>query len=323
MKAHHAEPMIRPITTSGEYTTERPRAIDDVHHRAVLHKGIWLHVLTADNWLLLIRRSASMVTCPGGLSIVGEHSTADETDEHCVRRAVTEELPAFRSSAGSELMHPLRPIPRWFLYDYPDGTRRDRSLISEWLFRLELNSSVANAQLRKPLRTGAGAHAEVEASEMRFVPIAEYASRLVDAPQTFCAPGLLPASLIDSVSDICLLLRGAHGSLPVGCSALLARRRHSGIASALLEEYEAKHVVSDPLLSCAGRKRPAQHAAKRLISKFNCSGGFLLAGDVEPPPPGFLSSETLPENLGATAIILTLAFLGFRWLNRFMKEVLI
>ena len=317
----HAE-LIRPITsTSGEYTTERPRPIDEVHRRAVLHKGIWLHVLTADNCLLLIRRSSSMITCPGGLSVVGEHSSTDETDEHCVRRAVTEELPAFRGF-GSELMHPLRPIPRWFLYDYPDGARRDRSLISEWLLRLPLNSSLANAQLDKRLWTGLGAHAEVEASEMRFVPIAEYASRLMDAPQTFCAPGLLPASLVDSVSDICLLLR-AHGPLPVGCSALMARRRHSGYASALLEEYDAKHVVSDPLLSCARRKRPAQHAAKRLISKFNCSGGFLLAGDVEPPPPGFLSSETLPENLGATAIILTLAFLGFRRLNRFMKEILI
>ena len=39
----------------------------------IMHKGIWLHVLTTDSALLLLRRAQTMVTCPGGLSLVGEH----------------------------------------------------------------------------------------------------------------------------------------------------------------------------------------------------------------------------------------------------------
>ena len=42
---------------------------------------------------------------------------------------------------------------------------------------------------------------------MRVVSIAEYARRLLHESHSFCAPGLLPAALVDSLADVCHILR--------------------------------------------------------------------------------------------------------------------
>ena len=141
---------IRPINAVGDYIDGRVD-IDDAHRRGVMHKGIWLHVLTSDNKLLLVRRSASMATCAGGLSVVGEHSWLGESDERCARRALREELSGLARAAASAAssLYPLRAVPRWFLYDYPDDVRRDRALVSEWLLSLSINGSEALALLQQ------------------------------------------------------------------------------------------------------------------------------------------------------------------------------
>jgi len=199
------EDQIRPINAAGDYIDGRV-GIEDAHRRAVMHKGVWLHVLTSDNHLLLLRRSSSMATCAGGLSIVGEHSWLGESDERCARRALREELPGLARAAASSAasLHPLRAVPRWFLYDYPDGLRHDRCLISEWLLSLGINGTHAQALLRQHAATS---QPSAEASDMRVVSIAEYARRLLHESHSFCAPGLLPAALVDSLADVCHVLR--------------------------------------------------------------------------------------------------------------------
>jgi len=230
------EDQIRPVNAAGDYIDGRV-GIDDAHRRGVMHKGVWLHVLTLDNHLLLLRRSSSMATCAGGLSIVGEHSWLGESDERCARRALREELPGLAARAAASAtasLHPLRAVPRWFLYDYPDDLRRDRALISEWLLTLSINGTQAQALLRQQ----AAEHAE--ASEMRFVSIAEYARRLLQESHSFCAPGLLPSALVDSVADVCHVLR-TKGPAPEGCGAVLAWRRHDrlrGAETALQEDFD-------------------------------------------------------------------------------------
>ena len=202
------EDQIRPINAAGDYIDGRV-GIEDAHRRAIMHKGVWLHVLTSDNHLLLLRRSSSMATCAGGLSIVGEHSWLGESDERCARRALREELPGLaRAAASSDAsLHPLRAVPRWFLYDYPDGLRHDRCLISEWLLSLGINGTHAQALLRQHAAPPTRGGARAEASEMRVVSIAEYARRLLHESHSFCAPGLLPAALVDSLADVCHVLR--------------------------------------------------------------------------------------------------------------------
>ena len=59
--------------------------IDLAHRTAVAHKGVWLHVVTSDGAVLVLRRSPTMATCPGRLSIIGEHHMRAETDEACAR----------------------------------------------------------------------------------------------------------------------------------------------------------------------------------------------------------------------------------------------
>ena len=240
------EDQIRPVNAAGDYIDGRV-GIDDAHRRGVMHKGVWLHVLTLDNHLLLLRRSPSMATCAGGLSIVGEHSWLGESDERCARRALREELPSLARAAASAAasLHPLRAVPRWFLYDYPDDLRRDRALISEWLLSLSINGTQAQALLRQQaaVPTPTGQHAE--ASEMRFVTIAEYARRLLQESHSFCAPGLLPSALVDSVADICHVLR-TKGPAPEGCGAVLAWRRHDrlrGAETALQEDFDQERTL--------------------------------------------------------------------------------
>ena len=231
------EDQIRPVNAAGDYIDGRV-GIDDAHRRGVMHKGVWLHVLTLDSHLLLLRRSSSMATCAGSLSIVGEHSWLGESDERCARRALREELPGLARAAASAAasLHPLRAVPRWFLYDYPDDLRRDRALVSEWLLSLSINGTQAQALLRQHAPTGQHA----EASEMRFVTIAEYARRLTEQSHSFCAPGLLPSALVDSVADVCHVLR-TKGPAPEGCGAVLAWRRHDrlrGAETALQEDFD-------------------------------------------------------------------------------------
>ena len=64
--------------------------------------------------------------------------------------------------------------------------------------------------------------------------------------------------------------------------------------TALQEEFEQEHAVPDPMLLCAGRRRPTPYAAKRLLQRRNCSEGPpLLPGWDAPAPRAAAGSRRL------------------------------
>lgn len=217
---------ILPTDVQGVFHGEGLVPIDAAHRSGVPHRGAWLHLLTLDGHLLLVRRSAQMATCPGTTSIIGEHHYGRESDEQCAHRAIREELPGIAALVGTPrlALSRLRPVSRWFLFDYPpraDGSRRyDRCLISEYVLQLRANASEALSLLT----AGRPEEHEHEASQMEFVPLGVVVRRLRRSPLQFCAPELLPAALLDSYGDLCSMLRSSgriHRTawpLPAGCS---------------------------------------------------------------------------------------------------------
>ena len=187
-----------------------------------------------------------MATCPDLLSIVGEHMSGREKEEHAARRGIREELPGFVSLMGTPALTltPLRPgrSSRWFLYDYPlsaDGVQRyDRCLMSEFVVRLPtMNSSHA----LKLLHAGREKELEHEASTIEFVPLNHVIRRLRRDPQSFCAPPLFPSALLDSYRDLCAVLRQEGASkvpIPTVCSTAA-----SSVSPAMPEVLDESLVV--------------------------------------------------------------------------------
>jgi 8-oxo-dGTP pyrophosphatase MutT (NUDIX family) len=122
-----------------------PRAgavpIDEAHRRGLIHAGAWLHV-TNGTHVLLLRRGADLVTCPGSWGLVGEHAAVeDETPEHTAVRAVVEELGAAAASSEAVLsLQQLTAHPVYYYRDYgpANGNRIDRQLT--YLWRVQLDS---------------------------------------------------------------------------------------------------------------------------------------------------------------------------------------
>jgi hypothetical protein len=110
---------ITPIGPDGAFLVGGSVPIETAHRTAMPHKGIWLHILSADAQLLLVRRAASMVPCGGQLAIIGEHHQGRESDDACAVRGLKAELPGLASlrRSGRLRLFPLLPEPRWFLFD--------------------------------------------------------------------------------------------------------------------------------------------------------------------------------------------------------------
>ena len=92
-----------------------------------------------------------------------------------------------------------------------------------------------------------------EPPEPAFLPLDQLLTELRMRPGGFCAAGLLPAALVDSIGDLCLQLgaRGARGA-PPGCAADHGWRwfhRLRGASSATLSDaYDPVNVAFDPAL---------------------------------------------------------------------------
>ena len=84
---------VQPIDGRGAYADGPLLSLEEVHSKGILHKALWLHVLSSDHQLLLVRQPARAATCAGRLSVVRSHHVRRESDEHCARRMMREELP--------------------------------------------------------------------------------------------------------------------------------------------------------------------------------------------------------------------------------------
>jgi len=225
--------LIAPISPAGLWLETAPLAIDLAHRTAVLHKGVWLFVVSADDMLLIAQRNAAMATCPGTLTVIGEHHNGRESDAACARRALREELPGLASLSSS--LFALRRAPRWFLYDYAplaDGiSRRDRCLISEYVVELRANASEALERVR--------VRGAPEAASVSFQSISEVRRMLRRRPERFCARELYPSCLLDSLADLVDTLGTRGRTIDHG-----ARRVDHGRAeAAMLEAFDPSRVV--------------------------------------------------------------------------------
>ena len=236
--------LLAPIDASGRWLPNTPFVpIDLAHRRGMLHRGVWLHVLSSEDELLLTKRSQRMKTCPGTLSIIGEHHSGRENDDDTAKRALHEELPGLaRRDNVVHSMLPLRPTPRWFLYDYPlgagDAVRRlDRCLVSEYVVRLLTNTSQSLALIH-------AAHEqeqEHESSDFYFQNLRTLWHQLNREPGSFCAPALLPSALLDTLSDLSRI-HGIRGAALINRSS---RRAGRVPAPALPEAYDVTRVVRE------------------------------------------------------------------------------
>lgn len=226
--------LVQPISPDGSWLTGPPLPIDYAHRRAALHRGVWLFVLTAAADVLVVQRSAQMVTCPSKLSVIGEHHLGREEDEDCAVRAMREELLLPSPAALGATLYRLRRMPRWFSFDYGGG-RYDHCLVSEFVLQLPHNRSAAAALLAR-------ASDEEAVSTRSLLPLRDFGARLRDDPGAFCAAPLFPSCLLDSVADLCERLRSdagrsRGGRAPEGCLGVPSVRRGARRSPACPVEY--------------------------------------------------------------------------------------
>ena len=240
--------LIAPVDTNGSFLTGPVVGIDAAHRSALLHRGVWLHVLSSDGALLLVRRSSTMKTCPNTLSIIGEHHSGRELDDDCAARALKEELPGLAPLWPT--FRRLRARPRWFLFDYAAagdrGARFDRCLITEYLVHLSLNQTAALTAIRG----SNGNEHELEATEHLFLPMHVVARMLRRAPDQFCAQEHLPHALLDTVADICFLI---HCGSPLG-----ARAAWRAAIPAMPETFDPSRVVRGAAALSGGVRQPGR-----------------------------------------------------------------
>ncbi|KAL3817475.1 hypothetical protein ACHAXA_001482 [Cyclostephanos tholiformis] len=66
--------------------------IDVAHRRGELHVGHVLFVMDVGGYVLFLKRSTNVVTCPDTWSVLGEHANIDESPHDAAMRGIAEEL---------------------------------------------------------------------------------------------------------------------------------------------------------------------------------------------------------------------------------------
>ena len=121
------------------------------------------------------------------------------------------------------------------------------------------------------LTAGVAAEHEHEASQMEFVPLGSVVRRLKRHPETFCAPELLPAALLDSYMDVCAWLRAEHTGSSVGIPSICSKPELAstgGAGPALPESLDMHRVVrglNRTSAAAAIRPSPNGHARVRRL----------------------------------------------------------
>ena len=212
------------------------------------HKGVWLHVLSHDEQLLLVRRAPTMATCAGKWSIIGEHHFTREVDDDCALRALRQELPGLASlhaSGGTPNLHASPPsaragsssiIHRRRLPPFhairrtppPPPQRRQRCRaarplppLSEFLVRVEANARRSTSSRRWPC-----ARARARGERVAFHPgLAPPGASSSTRPASFVRPS--PAACLRTLTRVCeLRARPAARRCadPAACSRTRTRR---------------------------------------------------------------------------------------------------
>jgi isopentenyldiphosphate isomerase len=112
-------------------------SIDVAHRKGLLHIGAILYVMDSNEQILLMKRSASVVTCPNTWSIVGEHSVVGEDANDLPLRALEEEL-GLIVSKDDVAIQTLTDYPLYYIRHYGarNDNRIDRQLTYLWLVKL-------------------------------------------------------------------------------------------------------------------------------------------------------------------------------------------
>ncbi|KAL7486926.1 hypothetical protein ACHAW6_012532 [Cyclotella cf. meneghiniana] len=112
-------------------------SIDAAHRNGLLHTGSILFVMDASGRFLLLKRSASVVTCPETWSVVGEHSVVGEDPYDVPLRALEEELGLVIANIDVTIQD-LTELPLFYIRHYGarNGNRVDRQLTYLWLVKL-------------------------------------------------------------------------------------------------------------------------------------------------------------------------------------------
>jgi hypothetical protein len=72
-------------------------SLEKVHNYGLAHKAVWVNVLNSNYQVLLLRRAGNLRTCPGRLSLLGEHESQEDQlhgkfGEPTARRGLKEEV---------------------------------------------------------------------------------------------------------------------------------------------------------------------------------------------------------------------------------------
>lgn len=161
--------------------------IDTIHKLGYLHTGAWMVVLDTnatmqDAKILMLKRSADVVTCPNFWSLLGEHSNLDEEPNDFAIRGMREELgerfyDQFIQTGGK--IKPLLDQPIFFKRDYDTsrGKRMDRQI--NYIFTIEMNTA---ATVLEKL-----SNVDKEAAEVAWVAKHEIMRWLTQTPtERFC-----------------------------------------------------------------------------------------------------------------------------------------
>eukprot|EP00241_Pyramimonas_parkeae_P011041 CAMPEP_0114245724 /NCGR_PEP_ID=MMETSP0058-20121206/12060_1 /TAXON_ID=36894 /ORGANISM="Pyramimonas parkeae, CCMP726" /LENGTH=246 /DNA_ID=CAMNT_0001358819 /DNA_START=92 /DNA_END=832 /DNA_ORIENTATION=+ len=160
----NAEELIQVVLdTHDQMNQYQPRLpIDLVHKQAFPHRGTITLVLNSLDQVLILQRSLQMRTCPGTWSLVGEHSQPMEEYVDTAVRGLKEEL-----NISDAKVLPLWRSPRHLYILYNNG-RIDNQWTMFFYYRLPSE--------HQHLKTCA------ESSDMRFVPLDQFNSSLLECP---------------------------------------------------------------------------------------------------------------------------------------------
>jgi len=114
------------------------------HMLGIPHGGAWIQLIDSRGRILLLKRAASLRTCPNSWGLVGEHQLEGESPESMVRRALDEELGAHLQVLVASSVN-LTEMPVWYHREYADG-RIDRQ--ATWLWAVVLRGTAEHVTLK-------------------------------------------------------------------------------------------------------------------------------------------------------------------------------